>query len=359
MKQEYQKMQESLLPDQEKREEMWERIVAESGKSREQKKRVYLKTGVIGSVAAALLICGLFLPQIGLAAHIREMIQSVFVKGSDNIAEDVQNDLYSDEDQHVKMQIREMLSDGSCVYLGISYRALDQEGKDFLSNPEWGSGKAVSNDKIFSFVPSQDYIAHSSGWSSNLEEIEGMKKDDERYFVYHLFEDGDNFSFDDGKMSFEYAMPEAQGNLKQGKIAIKSNLDRILYRVEKKDAAQGEHQPIYLSISKISFRLLMPGADSLKGVDGADDESIKVVFTTKDGLVREDYAVAVMPKDDSPMMKLVDGSKDRGEYRMLYGLFQEDNHKKLLASPSATIDHPDQIAGLEIGGEQFDLIREE
>lgn len=359
MKQEYQKMQESLLPAQEKREEMWERIVTESGESRGQKRRTHLKTGMIGSVVAAVLICGLFLPQIGLAAHIREMIQSAFIKGNDNITGDVQNNLYSDEDQHVEMQIREMLSDGSCVYLGIRYRALDQEGKDFLSNPEWGSGKAVSNDKIFSFLPSQEYIAHSSGWSYSLEEIGGMQKDDERYFVYHLFENGDNVSFDDGEMSFVYAMPEAQGELKQGKIAIKSNLDRILYRVEKKDATKGEHQPIYLNISKISFRLLMSGADSLKGEDGADDESVKVVFTTKDGLEREDYAVAVTPKDDSPMMKLVEGSKNKSEYGMLSGLFEEDNHKKLLASPSATIDHPDQIAGLEIGGEQFELIREE
>ncbi|MCH5268301.1 MAG: hypothetical protein J1E62_08160 [Lachnospiraceae bacterium] len=362
MKQEYQKMQESLLPKQEKREEMWERIVTESGESRKRKRNSLFKTGMIGSAVAALLICVLFLPQIGLADHIRGIIQSAFVKGSDNVTKDVQNDLCSDKNEHVKMEISEMLSDGFCVYLGIRYRALDQEGKDFLFDEKWGSGKGVSaaEKQIFSLLYTQEFVTtHDQGWSADIEEIEELKKEDERYFVYLLFENGDNFSFDDEEISFKYAMPEAEGGFKKGKITIKSNLDRILYRVEKKDAAQGEHQPIYLSVSKLSFQLLMPGADSLKGKDGADDEDVKVVVTTKDGLERYDDASVNTPKDSFPMMKLIEDVENKGEYRILYGLFHEDNYEKLLASPSATIDHPDEIAALEIAGEQFHLIREE
>lgn len=373
MKQEYQKMQESLLPNLEKREEMWERIVTESGKGRKQKQNAYLKMGLISSVVAAVVIFGLFLPQRGLADHIREMIQSVFAKGSDNITEDAQKDLYLDKDRHVKMQIKEMLSDGSCVYLGIRYRALDQEGKDFIFDPKWGSGKAVDNDRIFSVLYSQEYIANISGWSYNLEEIEEMRTEDERYFVFYFFESGDDFSFDAGEMHFQYAMPEATTGFQQGKIDVKSNLDRILYRVKKKDASQGAEQAIYLSISKISFRLLMPGADSLRGAAGAPEGCVKVVFTTKDGqkrvscpmpstskddLKKVECPVPGTPQDNSPMMKLIEGVENKGEYQMLCDIF-ENFYEPGIVAPSATLDHPEQIAALEIAGEPYELIREE
>lgn len=364
MKPEYQKMQESLLPDQEKREEMWEKIVAESGKGGKQRRGVSVKTGLIGSVVAALLICALFLPQTGLADHIREVIQSSFVKGNDNLTGEVQNDLYSDQDEHVKMQISEMISDGACVYLGIRYRALDQEGRDFLFDPKWGYGKAASTADvwIFSFLESREYIEHSHcDWHSYLQEIEEMRTDDERYFVYEHVEGGDEFSFDDWKMRFCYAMPSAKtiGGYKQGVLDIKSNLDRFLYRVEKKDAVPGEGQAMYLSVSKLSYRLLMPGADALREKSGVARDSVKIIFTTKDGLEREDHSIPDTPHEDSPMMKLIEDVENKGEYQMLSGLFEEDNHKELIVSPAATLDYPDQIAAIEISGEQYDLIRVE
>lgn len=363
MKQEYQKMQESLLPDPKKREEMWEGIVKESIQNRKQRRRNYLKTGLISSTAAAaLLACVLFLPQIGLADHINELIQSVFVKGTDNITKEVQKDLYSDEDQHVKMQIKEMLSDGSCVYLGIHYQALDQEGREFLVDPKWLAGKGVTSDEPFFFWPSQEYLKHSTGWTFDLEEIEEMRTDDERYYTYYLFEEDDRFSFEDGELPFQYAMSEVPGHLKEGKIDIKSNLDRFLYRLEKKGAGSKEASPIYLSVSKLSFWLLMPGADSLKEEYEDVDEDLKmlkVVFTTKDGLERYDISTVDVPEKNSQMMKLVDNQKNKQEYRLLSGTFQEDNHKRLIASPEATLDHPDQIAAIEIAGELYELIREE
>lgn len=361
VKQEYQKMQESLLPDPEKREEMWERIVKESAQNKKQRRRDYLKAGLISSTAAALLLCVLFVPQIGLADHINELIQSVFVKGTDNVTKEVQKDLYSDEDQHVKMQIREMLSDGSCVYLGIHYQALDREGREFLVNSKWFGGNGVTGDKPFC-LSSQEYLKHGTGCTFNLEEIEEMRTDDERYYTYYFFESDDRFSFEDGELPFQYSMSEVPGHLKEGKIDIKSNLDRVLYRLEKKGAGSKEASPIYLSVSKLSFLLLMPGADSLKGEnENADDEpkELKVVFTTKDGLERYDISTVDVPEKNSRMMKLLDGQKNKQEYRLLGGTFQEDNHKKLIASPEATLDHPDQIAAIEIAGESYELIREE
>lgn len=362
MKQEYQEMQESLLPAPEKREEMWERIVKESTQNRKQRRRDYLKTGLISSTAAALLACVLFLPQIGLADHINELIQSVFVKGTDNITKDVQKDLYSDEDQHVKMQIKEMLSDGSCVYLGIRYQALDREGREFLVDPKWLAGNGVTSDEAFFFWPSQKYLKHSTGWTFDLEEVEEMRTDDERYYTYYLFEEDDHFSFEDGELPFQYAMSEVPGHLKEGKIDVKSNLDRVLYRLEKKSAGSKEASPIYLSVSKLSFWLLMPEVDSLKGEnEDADDEpkELKVVFTTKDGLERYNISDVTVPEKNSQMMKLVDDQKNKQEYRLLSGTFQEDNHERLIASPEATLDHPDQIAAIEIAGEPYELIREE
>lgn len=342
MKQEYKEMQEKMLPSEEKREEMWERIVKESAENRKQKPGRYLKTGLIGSVAAALLACVLFLPQIGLADRVK-YIQSIFANGSD-VSKDIQEDIYVDQDQHVKMQVKEALSDGSSIFLGICYTALDQEGKEWLSQLKDYAQWNEWDDYIMTAVPSEDEIEYSIGWGQNWDEQEELATENERHFIFSYFGNEDVPLSVKSKQTFRYSMSEG---FREFQIARKANLDKMLYRIKKEKSSKDEEGPLYLRISKLSFQFLLQ--NNMR-------DPKKIVFLMKDGSRRYGSMDSMYsPKKTSELMKLVE--KEEGNYSILSGSFvDQDAPEEVL--PWTTINDPKQIAAVEIDGKRYDLVLE-
>ena len=68
-----------------------------------------------GAIAAAMLVITLCLPQTGLAESVKGIMQKFFYKNTD-IVQDVMHNVYEDCDEHIRMKIEEMLSDGACIY---------------------------------------------------------------------------------------------------------------------------------------------------------------------------------------------------------------------------------------------------
>lgn len=350
MKQEYREMQERLLPDREKQEEMWERIVKEGEKRQKQKRGKYLKTGVAG-IAAAVLICMLILPQTGMADGIKYVL-SQFTKKSE-VAGDIQKDTYSDQDEHIKMQVKEMLSDGTCFYLGICYSALDQEGKEWLArlNPdpdvvrEW-------DDLMISGIgaEAEEDMAYRMSWGENLVEQKELATEKERHFLFSYFNDGDASVSAQDHYTLRYTMPKG---FKEFQVTRKANMDKVLYRIEKNDLSTERFEPRYLYISKLSFQLLLrkQAKFDYKEFDGLD--SGKIAFIMKDGSkVIAETSSQYTPVKDSEFMELVEGSPE--EYIILSGQFKEEGSDREEVSPWATINKPDQIAAVEISGDQYD-----
>lgn len=350
MKQEYREMQERLLPDREKQEEMWERIVKEGAEYQKQKRRKFLKTGVAG-ITAALLACMLILPQTGMADGIKYVL-SQFTKKSD-IAEDIQKDTYSDQDGHVKMRVKEMLSDGTNVFLGICYTALDQEGKEWLARLD-PDPDVVRNwdDLMISGVgaASEKDLEYCIGWGENLVEQTNLATEKERHFLFSYFNDGDASASAQGYYTLRYTMPEG---FKEFQVTRKANMEKVLYRIEKNGASTERFEPRYLHVSKLSFQLLLRknAKYDINEFDGLD--SGKIAFVRKDGSkVMAESSSQYTPGKDSELMKLVKGSAE--EYRILSGRFKEEGYDRGEVSPWAAINNPDQIAAVEISGDQYD-----
>lgn len=350
MKQEYREMQERLLPDREKQEEMWEKIVKEGAERQKQKRGKYLKTGVAG-IAAAVLICMLILPQTGMADGIKYVL-SQFTKKSE-VAEDIQKDTYSDQDEHIKMQVKEMLSDGTCFYLGICYTALDQEGKEWLArlNPDPDVVRDW-DDLIISGIGAETEkdMEYRIGWSENLVEQKKLATEDERHFLFSYFNDGDASISSQDHYTLRYTMPEG---FKEFQVSRKANMEKILYRIEKNDASTERFEARYLHVSKLSFQLLLRKNEKydINEFDGLD--SGKIAFIMEDGSKKiAELSSRYTPGKDSEFMDLVEGSPE--EYTILSGQFKEEGYDRGEVTPWESINKPDQIAALEISGDQYD-----
>ncbi|MDE6851950.1 MAG: hypothetical protein K2J67_05615 [Lachnospiraceae bacterium] len=346
MKQEYKEMQERLLPDREKQEEMWARMVQQSAETKQRKRKRYLSTGV-----AAVLVCMLILPQTGLADNMKHVL-SQFSKKSD-VAEDIQKNTYSDQDEHVKMQVKEMLSDGTCFYLGICYTALDQEGKEWLAqlNPD---SEVVSSwdDRIVSGLgASSEYdLEYSIGWGENLVEQTNLATEKERHFIFSYFNDGDASVSAQDHYTLRYTMPEG---FREFQVPREAGLEKIKYRVEKKDASVERFDLMYLHVSKLSFQLLVRMNSKFDNNEFGGVDSGKIAFIMNDGSkIIGELSSQYTPQKDSELMKLVKGSAE--EYVIISGQFREEGYDRGKVSPWETINNPDQIAAVEISGDQYD-----
>lgn len=360
MKQEYRKMQEQLLPDKEKQEEMWERIVKEGSDRQKRKEEIYLKTGVTG-IVAVVFVCMVILPQTGLADGVKYVL-SQFSKTSE-VTEEIQKDTYSDQDKHVKMQVKEMLSDGTSVFLGICYTALDQEGEKWVAQLD-PDPEVVSSldDLMVSGTTSEGDMECGIGWSQNLEEQKERATKKERYFLFSYFNDGDASVAAQGNYSLRYVMPEG---IKEFQVTRKSNMKKVLYQVEKKDDSAERFDLMYLHVSKLSFQLLLRknAKFDLDEFDGLD--SGKIAFVMKDGSkIIAELSSQYTPMKDSELMEMVKGSTD--DYIILSGQFKEEGYDRGEVTSWETINKPDQIAAVEISGDQYDygdglyhLVREE
>ena len=93
-----------------------------------QKRKIFrFKYGLI-----AALICVIFSTAV-FADEIKNTFYGIF--NSDNIVGDkVLNDIYTDGNDHVKMSVKEVLSDKISAYAIVEYTALDEKGRIWLDN---------------------------------------------------------------------------------------------------------------------------------------------------------------------------------------------------------------------------------
>lgn len=355
MRQEFRVMQERLMPSCEKKEEMWGEILNTFEKRKKQKRVKLMKRSVIGSVTAAVLICMLMIPQIGLAERIKYILNS-FTKDS-KISKEVQQDYYTDQDQHIKMQIKEMLSDGTNVYMGIRYTALDQEGVDWLSEQDVSNRGAKGEEQIFSYLPLEHEIDYSIGYSEDVKERKELAADQERHFVYSYFESGDSSETGHKEQKFRYAMPTGYREIS---IPRKQNVEKILYQIKGKETLENGYQPVSLNVSKLSFQCLLNW--NPKGNKTEEDRInafnfIKIIFFMKDGTKRYGFIDSgYTPQKDSVFEKQVKDLKQ--EYTVLSGVFLPQEYRGQEECDFTTINDPEQIVAVEFSGKRYDLVRQ-
>ncbi len=349
MRKDYQNMQKNLLPSQEKQEMIWNMIEKNTYK-RQKKYRCQRMVVLSGTIAAAILVIALCLPQTGLAESVKGIMRKFFYKDTD-IVQDVRYDVYEDCDEHIRMKIEEMLSDGACIYFNICYEALDEEGERWLSKLRFDvAGTGIS------FVAKDHDLENTTGWSEILEEQVDLAIDGSRYFAFLHFDDSGNYHLKDVKRTLSYSMYDGQA---EGKITLNSNLETFSYRLSEEGSPHPDYEPKYLYVSKLSYGLM--GIN--KGVyrvtydygskgyvsEHLDEYELDLIFIMKDGskINAAEYGTTTF----SPAI----GNPDF-DLRIAAGYFNKkgdpDNYLKNL-----TI-HPENLVGLDINGIHYNLVPE-
>lgn len=349
MRQDYQKMQEQILPGREKQDEIWDIIEkkAEKGCGRLDHRHAVKLTG---GIAAAILVCVFCIPQTGFADNVKGFLNQFFDKSA-SVKQDIVENVYEDSDGHVKMQVTKMLSDGACAYLDICYQALDDKGKQWLSKEKLGI------DAI-QFLYEGDIIGKTVGYAAGLEEYKDMATEQARYFTFHCKDYSGNFNMNEIERILSYPMCGKKG---EGKIKLSSNMDTFAYRLQGEDSPSKFYKPEYLLVSKLSYGIFGKNQgvytrihdkygsgtrlndDFLASPDG---DFVKVSFVMKDGSKIEQEGMAGF----SPALN-VPGY----DLTVSAGCFYEGEDSYW---GKHTTINPKELAGVEISGVYYALVQQ-
>ena len=349
MRQDYQKMQEQILPGREKQDEIWD-IIEKRAEKKHGRWSQRHAVKLAGGIAAAILVCVLCIPQTGLADNVKGFLNQFFDRPA-NVKEDVVKNVYEDSDGHVKMQVTKMLSDGACAYLDICYQALDETGKQWLFKEKLGI------DAI-QFLYEGDIIGKTVGYSAGLEEYKDMATEQARYFTFECVDYSGNFNMNEIERILSYPMCEKKG---EGKIKLSSNMDTFAYQLKGEGSPSKFYKPEYLLVSKLSYGIFGKNQGVYSRINdkfgrgtrleedflaSPDSDGATVSFIMKDGSkIKQEGISEFSPALNVPGYELT----------VAAGCYYEGEDSYW--GKRATI-HPEELAGVEIGGVCYDLVQQ-
>ena len=359
MKQDYKKIQEEIMPGRETQDWMWDEIekkAAAGGK----KQHSWAGLKITARIAAAVLLFVILIPQTSWAEQLRGFLKEFFYAGaSAGVSQGIAQNVYEDEGKygHVRMQIREMLSDGSCVYCNICYEALDAEGEKWLKEQKF-DGESIRFPNV------------TGGWTLLEQKEQATEK--ERHFALYYENNNGKFQLKDQLVTMYYPMYKSQGI---GAVKIVSNLASVSYRLVGEKSPSQYYEPRCLVVSRLSYaifgkdhgisaeRMDKDGTLHLKFSEGflaekGEDESDREGFVYFEGI-----PLTLTMNDGSkldmgyvpPFFDDTEGSYS-SDLLICSGQFNVDREEWYKIMP---IDDPGALVSIELDGVHYDLVKEE
>lgn len=268
---EYRNSMSQIKVSHEKKEELWKEL--QSRELKQEKKHFYARVPFQIALGVGAFIC-IFLimnhsvalaensPE-GIIRQVQEFFHGILKKEDNNIINQsnysmtniIEQNIYCDENEHVRMEVLEQLSDGITVLLTVRYTGLDEEGIRWISaNTE--NGFLEKNSRIMPVFPDNDLEVYGVNYSSIIDNLPEMNTETERYFYVSMQASG--MEYMSGKVVFRYRMPEDGDyflipSQKEVELdACSDALDFVVYEI--KD--NGEHPYCklqYLYVSGLSY----------------------------------------------------------------------------------------------------------
>lgn len=339
-------MQEQILPGKEKQDEIWS-IIEKKADGRQRRFNHWYIASRAGSIVAAIFVCILCLPQTGFADGIKSFLDQYFDKPA-SIKQDIVENIYEDSDGHIKMQITKMFSDGACAYLDICYEALDDIGKDWLSNVK------MEVDSI-GFLYKGDIIGKTTAYRQALQEYKDMATGQARYFSFSYVDYSGNFNLNRIKRILSYPMCKGK---REEKMKLNSNIDTFAYHLEGEKPLSKFYEPEYLLVSKFSYGIFGKNQGVYTGLSNGgylnedflsspDSDIEKVVFIMNDGSkIKIDDMAEFCPALDVPGYDLVVAS----------GFFYNEDGSRWNMHKAI---NPTELDGVQINGTYYNLVLDE
>lgn len=279
---------EKIAPTQEQKSRMLANIEHEIvfGREREVERKTaaprFSRPLKIAAIAAVL--CCLFC-MTAFAEEIGSMFSGLFTK-DEMIADTVLTGVYTDGDEHIRMAVEELLSDGTVVRMIVRYQAIDEQGKTWLDEQVVFDAETCKHIlDAHPNVKDNNIAMYGVSHGHGSFELEEYRTETERCFIVCI-----EAAYNDwgtSEIVLEYPLT---AEAKTALLDITTNIEK---RVIEIDAQIGEgeyYAPTRAMISPLSFIIEGRQEDLIeKGQDGdyyyqrmkedVDIRSLKLVFT--------------------------------------------------------------------------------
>lgn len=239
-------LMEHIIPTEEQKDRIFEKAI--SGKQKQQSKFKVRYCVIAAALAMAI-------PTTIFADEIKEVFYNLLGK-NEIVSEDVLTDIYSDDDGHVKITVKELLSDGINSYAIVEYSALDDKGKMWIDkafieeNPE-NVNYHLNYPNLSPMFKDNNLAIYGVNYSYEAYELEKYHTENSRVFKVTCQASGNNFGTD--CMQLEYNLPDkfrvkADINVSQS-VQVKD------IKIDSSNAPEKFYKPLGIQISPLSIAI--------------------------------------------------------------------------------------------------------
>lgn len=278
--------------------------------------------------------------------------------GEENISEYVKETVFTDSDEHLKVEVEELLSDGQRVFATVRYEALDEQGQQWLSkvlDPDLGA-KDLAPDEHLTLLNRKEngIIVYSM-------EVDEYRTDVSRT-LFVGYETGEMEDSDVSEAVLTYQLTDGEHSTKLDTV---SNLPWYSYKLtaENGEKISDNYEVTRIQFSKLSFtiygRLTYEKLQEV-GIDDLEPEDWQKIFGETVGqiyMIQSDGAEipvgtgAGMFGASNQAALNGDGSEDYIVYAS--GIFNLADRLDKITDVRSEIN-PEDIVGIRIAGDAGD-----
>ena len=240
-KEEYVNVIEQITPKEEVKKEVWNRVCQST--EQEKKTVTFKKWGLVAAVLALVCVAGVSAP-----AAIAE-IRSLILRENPSygpLADSVETAIFLKEDEHIRVTVEEMLSDGIVVEMTVKYTALDRSGKKWLEKMDAGIARGEYKLNIKPHMINT--IEYGVNYSYGAMELEEQATETERVFLLGFQASGRTYT--DHQGVFTFPMTETTESVI---LDVSGNVEIRTFALVGTEEASEYYTPTYIELSPMSF----------------------------------------------------------------------------------------------------------
>lgn len=240
-KEDYLSVMEQITPNEEVKKEVWNRV---SQRTRTERKTIgFRKWGLAAAVFALVCVAGVSAPAI--ASEFRSLILRE-TPSYEPLAGSVETAVFSKEDEHIRVTVDEMLSDGVVVEMTVKYTALDKAGKKWLKKFEACTNQGNYRLNVQPYM--MNTIEYGVNYSYGAVELEDRATETERVFLLGFQVSGRTYT--DNQGVFTFPMTETTEEVM---LDVSGNVEIRSFELKGTEAASEYYTPTYIELSPMSF----------------------------------------------------------------------------------------------------------
>lgn len=240
MKKRYTEMMKHIYPTQEQKNNMLEKVFEPEP---EKVKRGFRIKYCIPAVALAVIFSTTV-----FAEEIKNTFYGLLGK-NEIVSEEVLNDVYTDTDGHVRMSVKEVLSDKITSYAIIEYTAFDEKGQDWLDN--YLTVHKLNALTISPFMKDGNTSLYGVNYGYNCEEQLEYQTENTRVFKTSYYASGVNFGTD----SVDLIYPLADKWENHAVIDVSESVTLKDVKIDSDKAPEKYYKPLGIKISPLSMNI--------------------------------------------------------------------------------------------------------